>query len=383
MEKQEDAKQKQLDRIEELSKDIFNKPSEEIKYVYATNYIHQQILDEENVRSGLYQWQNVFNGTAKYPRDIRDYNEYDIIQVNASAQDLHLVNEIRRNLKPDSKTRIVLNNDYTTEMWGPSFDYTPVVYESIKDADMLYGTEYFQTTALSEISGRKCYIIPHPSDIRRLKNLPIIPKKNIISTIWRRYDMHGYIPSLVARNHGLITQLIGYDKTKDRKVWVTTTLYDYVFQGTNHFQFTDWMRESRIVYNPFTFHSYDRSTVECAAMGVAVVGSDRTDSCRRLYPFTSCDPYDVKKGRDLITKLLNDEEFNKKVVDYAKINSEFYNITNSKQRYLEALYDSINRKDEKKEKQQVKKEIEEMDKPDVKFDMAKDLNIKEEELKVK
>ena len=338
---EEDLVKKQDDRIEELSQELFGKPSKDIKYVLVTNYIHQQLLDEELARTGLYQWINVFKGEVKYPRDIVDYNDYDIVQVNFSGQDLHLIGNIREHIGKDSKTKLIVNNDYTTELWGSSFDFPTTIKRELNYADMLFGTEYFQTTALTEISGRICYIMPHPADIKRLKSITPMPKKNIITTIWRRYDQHAYIPSLVTRNHGLVTQLIGYDKAIDRKPWVTATLYDYVYLGTNYFDFCNQMRESKIVYDPFTYHSYSRSTVDTAALGIPVVGSNRTQSCNVCYPYTVVDPYDVTAARNLIKKLIEDKEFYDLVVKTALEKVEFYNHENSKHRYLECLKDAL------------------------------------------
>jgi len=347
----------QLEHIETLSQKIFGKPSKDIKYLLVTNYIHRQLLEEELTRTGLYQWVNVFRGDVKYPRDVLDYNDYDIVQVNLSSQDIHLMGDIRAVIGKSGKTKLIANNDYTTEIWGRAFEFPTTFERELKYPDMLFGTEYFQTTALTEISGRRCYVIPHPADIRRLKSLAEIPKKPIISSIWRRYDNHSYIPSLVVRNHGLTTQLIGFDRKLDTKVHLTTTLYDYVYAGTNYFDFCDQMRESQIVYDPFTYHSYSRSTVDTAAMGVAVVGSNRTQSVQVCYPYTSVDPYDVQKARELIDKLLEDKEFYEKVVNTARDMSEFYNHTNSKERYLVALSDALfGEKEELRQKKQ-KKEL--------------------------
>ena len=340
----------QQERIDAMSQEIFGKPAKDIKYVLVTNYIHQQLLQEELSRTGLYQWVNVFNGKISYPRDIVDYNDYDIVHINMSGQDAYLVNDIRESLKEDSKTRIVLNNDYTTEMWGNAFGSTSSLAREIKDADMIFGTEYYQVTALSELTNRKIYIIPHPADVKRLKNLPELPKKNTISTIWRRYDKHSYIPSLAVRNHGLTTQLIGYDKNQDTKTWQITTLYDYVLSGTNFFDFCDQLRESEIVYDPFTFHSYNRAVVDCAAMGIPVIGSDRTQAVNVCYPYTKVDPYDVTSARRLIGRLLTDEAFRKKVIDHAREVVEIYNHINSKEKYLTALEESIREERIKPEK---------------------------------
>lgn len=329
------------ERIDYLCKAIWNKPVKDIKYLLVTNYVHQQLLDEELTRTGLYQWINVFKGEVKYPRDVVDYNDYDIVQVNMSAQDINLVNTVKSQIRPDSKTKVILNNDYTTELWGMSFEYFPTLEREMSGADMIFGTEYFQTTALTELAGKPCYVIPHPADVKRLKSLTKLPTKNVISTIWRRYDMHSYIPALAVRNHGLTTQLLGHDERKDRKVYLTTTLYDYVFAGTNFFDFCDQMRESKIVYDPFTFHSFSRTSVDTAALGVPVIVSNRTQSGQICYPYTCVDPYDVTKARELITKLLTDEEFYKKVVDTALERVEFYNHDNSRERYLTSLYQAL------------------------------------------
>jgi len=329
------------ERIEALSQELFGKPLKDVKHVIVTNHIHQQLLQEEVTRTGLYQWLNVFNGEIKYPRDIVDYNEYDIVQVNLSAQDVYLINDIREKIGKTSKTKLVVNNDYTTEIWGGAFEYTSTLSRELQGADMLFGTEYFQSTALSEISGRKVYVVPHPTDIKRLKSLPQIPKKDLISVIWRRYDNNKYIPSLMVRNHGLTTQLIGFDDTKDNKVFLTTTLYDFVIAGTNYFDFCDQLRENKIILDPFTYHSYSRTTVDTAALGVAVVGSNRTQSMNVCYPHTTIDPWDVKKARELIKRLIDDEEFYNLVVNTALEKCEFYNHENSAERYLGCLADAL------------------------------------------
>ena len=340
----------QEERIDYYSEKIFNKKAKDIKYLLLSEYIHDQLLSEDITRTGLYQWLNVFDGEIKLPREVDDYSKYDIIQINMSAQDIHLVRDVKERLGTDTKTKVILNNDYTTEMWQSAFDYPSTMSREINGADMLFGTEYFQVTALSELSGRKAYIIPHPADVKRLKSIIPIPKKNILSTIWRRYDNFYWIPHLATRNHGMTTQLLGYDKDVDKKVWVATTLFDMVSRGTNYFEFTDQLRESKIVYNPFTFHSYDRTTVDCAALGVPVVGSNRTQSMQICYPETCVDPYDVHTSRYLISRLNEDKAFYDHVVEVARKNVEFYNHLNSKERYLMSLDDALFGKDIKKEK---------------------------------
>lgn len=336
----------QDERLNWLSHKLFNKNYDKITYVLVTHYIHQQLLDEDKTRTGLYQWQNVFDGVVKYPREIKRYDDYDIVQVNMSTQDVPLVSIVRNALGKDSKTKLVLNNDYTTEMWGLSFPHPEVLYNSVAELpDMVFGTEYYQTTALSLLTKRKCFVIPHPADVKRLKSLPKIPTKDAISTIWRRYDNFSYIPSLAVRDLGYKTRLLGYDKNVDKNTWLTTSLFDEVYGGTNFFDFCDLMRESKVVYDPFTFHSYNRAIVDCAAMGVPVVGSNRTQSINVCYPYTKVDPFDVSSAKKLIEKLCVDDDFRKKVVDYAREHVEVYNHKNSMEKYLMALYEEQMRVD--------------------------------------
>lgn len=341
----------QEENIERISHRLFGKPSKDIKFLLCTNYIHQILLDEELTRTGLYQWLNVFRGEVKLPRDVDDYNKYDIIQVNLSGQDVHLIGDIREALKNNKHTKLVVNNDYTTEMWQQAFEYPSILKLELSFADMIFGTEYYQSTAISEVAKRRAFIIPHPADVKRLKSLTKPPKKDIISTIWRRYDKFSLIPSLCVRDHGLVTQLIGYDKDLDPKPYTTTTYYDFVLQGTNYMDFCNQLAESRIVYDPFTWHSYSRTTVDTAALGVAVVGSNRTQSMNICYPYTICDPYDVHTARKLIRRLLDDKEFYDKVVNTALSNVEFYNHNNSKERYLLSLEESVFGGDKNEEKE--------------------------------
>ena len=132
--------------------------------------------------------------------------------------------------------------------------------------------------------------------------------------------------------------------------------------------------ESKIVYDPFTFHSYNRAIVECAALGIPVVGSNRTQSVNVCYPFTKVDPYDVNSARKLIEKLLNDEEFRNKVINHAKEVSEYYNHENSMEKYLTALEDSLT--EEIKERKVVKKIIDKGHGDDVNIQLAQDKNVK-------
>lgn len=309
-----------------------------MRYCQITNFRHDQLISGEFLtRSGLYQTVSVFKGDVYLYNEIKDnLEDFDVIQVNLSAQDFHLVNNIKERLK-SSSTKIVANCDYTTELWQSSFDYIDTMKRELSGADMIYGTEPKMAGTLQTLINRKVHVLPHPTDVKRLKTLSTPDKDDYISVNWHRYDNFSMIPAITVRDLGKKIQLIGYDIKSDRKRYVTGYLYDRVISGTNFLDFTEVLMKSPIVFEPFTLNSYGRTTTETAALGVPTVGSNRVESVRRCFPKTCLDPYDVVGNRKMIKKVLENEKFRNEVIDYAKEACEFYNKENSKNRYLEAL----------------------------------------------
>ena len=311
-----------------------------VKWLLVTNYVHERLIrDEECLRTGLYSWIPVFDGDVVHWRDVtpEKLKKYDVIQVNLSGQDVHLVGEIRAILGKDSKTKIVANNDYTLELWSHSFDYLPTMAREINHADMVFGTEPYQVGALEILLKRKVHLIVHPCFVKRLKSLAKPRQQDVISMVSHRYDNYQIQPSIAIKGLGPRTRLIGYDETSDRKKFVTSVCFNEVMLGTNYTDFCKQLAESKVVVDPFTFTSQSRTGWDCAAMGVPMVGSDRNYSARVCFPYTTCSPYDIKEIRRLTKKLLEDEEFRKKVIDYAQEKVEYVSYENSKKKYLAAL----------------------------------------------
>ncbi|RKX65200.1 MAG: hypothetical protein DRP42_05130 [Tenericutes bacterium] len=311
-----------------------------LKWLMLTNYIHENLLgNEECLRTGLYSWIPVFDGDIKNWRDVEpeELKKYDIIQVNLSGQDLHLLGEVREVLGKDSKTKLVANNDYTLELWSNSVDYFQTFKREIDHADIIFGTEPHQVGALETLLGRKVHLIVHPCFVKRLKSLSHPRQKDAISVVSHRYDQYNRQPSLAVKGLGPRTRLIGYDENSDSKKYLTSTCYNEIHAGTNYMDFCTQLMESKVVVDPFTFTSQSRTGWDCAALGVPMVGSDRNYSANVCFPYTTCSPYDIKEIRRLTKKLLEDEEFRKKVIDYAKEKVEYVSYESSKKKYLAAL----------------------------------------------
>jgi len=311
-----------------------------LKYLMVTHYVHKALIENEDcLRTGLYSWIPVFDGEVKNYNSVnpKDFKNYDVIHVNLSGQDVHLLGEIKRHLPKDSKTKIVANNDYTVELWQTSFDYFPMMRRELAYADMLFGTEENQVDSLEVLTGRKVHLIVHPCFTRRLKTLRPKQNKDVISVVSHRYDNYNIVPSLAVAELGYKTRLIGYDQNSDKRKFVTSTCYNEILGAANYMDFCEQLMESKVVVDPFTLTSQSRTGWDCAAMGVPLVGSDRNYSARKCFPKTCVPPFNIKKMREMTKRLLNDKEFRKEVIDYARNAVEYVSYENSKKKYLKAL----------------------------------------------
>jgi len=310
-----------------------------LKYLMVTNHIHKQLLEEDCLRTGLYSWIPTFEGEVKKFKDVEpeDFKKYDIIHINMSAQDIHLIGEVRRIIGDDSNTKIVVNNDYTIELWQASFDYLPTLRRELKYADMLFGTEPNQVGTLEVLTGRKVHLIVHPCFTKRLKTLNNKVPKNVLSVISHRYDQFNIIPSLAVNDLGYKTRLIGYDPASDKKKFTTDTCYNEIRTGTNYMDFCDELMESKLVLDPFTLTSQGRTGWDCAALGVPLVGSDRNYSIQKCYPMTAVPPLDMRATRNMVKKVLTDDKFRQEVIEYAKNAVEYVSYEQSLEKYLRAL----------------------------------------------
>jgi len=329
------------EEIERISQKLFGKAVKDIKWLMLTNYVHKALIENEDcLRTGLYSWIPVFNGEVKHYSDIIDKSElkkYDIIHVNLSGQDVHLVGEIREVLGENSKTKLVINNDYTIELWTASFDYLPTLRREISGADMVFGTEPNQVGTLETLISRHTHLIPHPCFVKRLKTLKPHKIINMASIVSHRYDNHNVLPSLAIKDLGLGTRLIGYDESGDRRKFVTTTCYNAVMRVENYMAFCEQLMESKVVVDPFTLTSVSRTGWDCAALGVPLVGSDRNYSVQQCFPRTMVPPYNMKKMREMVKKLLNDDKFRQEVIEYARNKVEEFGYLKSKEKYFKAL----------------------------------------------
>jgi len=108
------------------------------------------------------------------------------------------------------------------------------------------------------------------------------------------------------------------------------------FPKVGQYAYLRILGKSYIHFYPTRWIGSAREQIACAVAGTPCVGSDRSHTQRRLFPKLACDIYDVDRMVVLGKQLYEDKDFYKEVVDYAWKEVAFYNMENTKKRFLTA-----------------------------------------------
>jgi len=307
-------------------------------------------LKEQPARSGQYNWFQLFAGDIGTFGSFKDkLHEYDIVQINLSPVDMVIVPEVRRILGENSKTKLVLNNDYVCEYWG-KWELDPYLYDNVQRmGDMVFSTEKHQVSNM--IDGT--FVIPHPTRTEQLKCMGIDSETKVNSSVG--FIFHWWVGETYLPNRTLKKlEQKGYFKHikmfSYNKQWDTMKRYKgHMFADYNtipNMPFPDYAEEvmkTEIIFDPNPYHTYGRNGVEAACWKIPVIGSNRVFSYNKLFPELTIDPFDyhdIEKKFDIV---LEDKERLKKILDKAYDDVEYFNYENSKKRFMDAYNTAISK----------------------------------------
>lgn len=314
-----------------------------MKYCTVANKITpemQACINEMPRRGGFYNWMFLFRGEIRTYDDIlnsNDFEKYDVLHFNGAPSDQILVNEARRKIGWNSDTKIVLNNDHVCEVWDGFKVHHLHYMQAQRNADMVFGTEHHQTSNL--IDG--AFTIPHPHWIHMLKRWGRPDIKQSIGFLYHWWESKSFIPGIWSyklKDRGIQhrSKLYAYIPKVDMNTW-TKQQFDELIGGKEYPDFVDDFISNNFVVDYCGYHTYGRTSVDMAAIGVPMIGSNRIESMNRCFPELAIDPLDGKKFVELATRLWTDEEFYCDIIEKARKRVEFYNYVNSKRRFLGAL----------------------------------------------
>jgi len=289
--------------------------------------------------SGLFNWSHVFNGKRFFPRSTEETSEFNLIHVNITANNLflipHIVKMIDRN-----KTKLLFNVDYAIEMWYPHFKFPSLFIDLLDKADYIFSVEEEMANTLELLLKRKIACIPHPSDIDAIKSLQTTERWPMIGAMLHCYDANQLLPAL-SINSVIDTMRPTWRSTAIGGIAVEKEvghLYDNFLPHTPNFsEFLRYIAQLYTMIESYTIHSYGRTTVECAALGVPVIGSGVVSSQRRCFPDLCTDTASVAQTAGLLKELIKNKPFWTKKKKKAIVKSEYYSFDNCRTMMLNFL----------------------------------------------
>ena len=321
-----------------------------LRYCHVVERITPEMksaLEEIPSRGGMYNWLFVHKGCMRTLNDLRasgDFEKYDVLQVNLSPVDQMIIKELRDTLPKSSSTLLIGNNDYVTESWD-SWGQHPLQYQHYQGfADGVFGTEPYQVSNMIE----GAYCIPHPHRIevlKRIGNDDLELDKFKIGILYHWWEGRSYHQSLLmsrlrAKYPKLVSRVYGYYRPdKDKSAAWARVMFDNMMPLMQFPAFMRSLMTNRLILEQCSYHTYGRTTVDTAALGIPSIGTDRVFSMRHCWKNMCCDPFDQKKLLELADKVLKGGEWLQEQVDYARESCEYFNYDNSRQRYLAMVED--------------------------------------------
>ena len=316
----------------------------ELKYLCLINRLTPAVkgaLAEVPKRGGFYNWIHLFKGDIREWRPGMDLEKYDVVHINMSPSDQVIVPEVRRQLGWHNKTKLVLNNDHVQECWA-SWNIHPQQYWDIQEmGDMVFGTEKHQVSHMIP----RAKIMPHPHDINMISKFSSKEIVDAYGCIFHWWEGETFSPGTLALQlrkemPEVTSRLYAYMSSRDNSVRWTRMMFDELHGLMSYPDYVDSFASNKFVMDYTKYHTYGRNSVDAAAFGTPMMGSNTVDSMRRCFPFTSFDSADLKKAKEIAIKLLRDDKFRNKVIKYARKEVEYYDYPHAKERFLKNLKES-------------------------------------------
>lgn len=324
-----------------------------IKYAHVVTKINEAMqgaLNEVPRRGGMFNWMFVHKGGQMLEMNSvtkEQLEKFDVVQVNLSPADQPLVRPLKEMLK-GSSTTLIGNNDFVAECWSHWLQHCDEYQWVVKECDGWFGTEPYQTACLPE--GAFC--LSHPHDIKTLKHIGNDDlDERYINTgfLYHWWEGRGYIPALMFSRFkkkypgDVITRIYGYTKSGDTYGKWTNVSYEKLMPMMKYPDFLRSLMMNRFVLENSGYHTYGRTSVDTAAVGIPTLGSNRVLSMRKCFPNMSFDPMDVHNIESTMHKIIKGGSWLDEQMSIAHEECEYFNYDNSRERYT-AMYEEIKRR---------------------------------------
>lgn len=321
-------------------------PKENPKFLHLALHIHESLFKAPICIGGFYNHHLAFNGEFHlYPAKKGQLADYDIIFVGVSRPELDgvMLSKIRQELGWDSQTKVVACIDYAIELWGgiPSPTFNPHSLETeLLQADMIFVSEpMMRQHVRSLINDRKpVQFIMHPTNVQAVRTMskPINMRTDEIAAIIHRYDNNWMDPYLVTKDLPWDTWAVLLDPAIQIHLYA---YYKFMREGGEFVPYLDWVSRKKVVLDSYhRIHTYGRTAVDNACLGVPTVGADWTYAQKMLWPDLTAQAGDTLAQTVMVKKLFEDESFYLDCIEKAAETVEIFSYENRKKEFLEKLY---------------------------------------------
>ena len=325
---------------------ISEKKSTSLKYCIITNNILQKKSNGPDSIAIEYNWQNAFNGKIMHKRAalplLKD-GEFDIIHVILSKEDMDIVDDIRKRIGYNTRTKIIATIK-KVELNNLSFSID-FLNDLVLKTDLLFTSNRLsENLLLSSGFKHKVYMISNPIEIDDFESVNFKNKRKYISIIPDQDNINNSLLSFAIKNSGFKSKLFFNSKNAIKSG--PSSLYDKTVFYEDYGAFCRELSESKIIL--IFSNEYDLSSgiIQSVFMGIPVIAGYNVEIARKCYPLTTVhNMADIRKIRKIMDKLINDNDFHETVVRTAINNMKYYDYYNSRKRLLSILYEKT--KDER------------------------------------
>ena len=296
------------------------------------------------MKSGLYNWHRALDGEFIFYKDVKGrLSEYDILLVIADQSTLShaQISRMREELGDSSDTIIVASMDYAAEMWQESAPQIGLMQHELSKADFVFASEQCNQEYLSALLGRDVPVLPHPADVANIKKFrkAHYDRERSIFSVMHKWETNWLASYMAGRDHeGTLHKAVFMFKPQRADM---VSFFDEILppHPADKFpEWCDWMSKQWIYLDPYNMiHTFGRTPVECAALGLCCVGSEVVHSIRTLYPELVTPAGHVNKQRQLIKQLLNDNDFYSHCSEQAITRVEDYSYANRRREFMEMI----------------------------------------------
>jgi len=310
-----------------------------MKFAHIISSDVREIYDAPVMKTGYFCWHAAFRGHIGQWQQLRlRLKQFDIIMVTLAKPevDARTVQRLRNLVSP--RTIIVGVMDYAVQLWRSG--YNPHALEdAIAYCDMVFGPEPMivrQTNGFTP-PGDTCKLIQHPADLENLSKVG--PGQSSIEldigAVVHRYDGNWFSPYAALRD---LPYLYGAWLMDAALLDECKAFFDIKFQIAPYPQFLGWVKARKCIVDSYHWvNSWGRLPIECAVLGTPCVGSSACHTQAALWPSLTSAPGDTCMMRGHIERVMEDEEFRKEALDYARAHVNTYGLSNRRLRLLEEL----------------------------------------------